>query len=79
MARIVVDAMGGDHAPATIVSGAVEAVRTERSIEHLILVGDEFALRRELSNCCRVPSQVEIVHAAEVVGMDETPIVAVRR
>ncbi|MDE2508200.1 MAG: phosphate acyltransferase PlsX, partial [Planctomycetota bacterium] len=37
--RIALDAMGGDHAPAPIVAGAIEAARTHEHL-HVVLVGD---------------------------------------
>lgn len=80
MARIAVDAMGGDHAPAPIVAGAVEAATRVPELKGLFLVGDEVAIRAELDLLGgAVPDWVEIVHATEVVGMDESPAVAVRR
>lgn len=77
--RIAVDAMGGDHAPREIVAGTLEAARTLPGIERLFLVGQEEALRREMPVGAALPPTVEIVHASEVVGMDEAPAVAVRR
>ena len=43
MRRIALDAMGGDHAPAPEIEGALWATR-ERALE-VILVGDEVQLR----------------------------------
>jgi phosphate acyltransferase len=79
---IAVDAMGGDHAPASIVEGAVAALR--ESTCSLILVGDEAAIRRELERLPPSPDsavggRLEIVHAEEVVGMDESPLAPIRR
>lgn len=79
MARIAVDAMGGDHAPSMIVAGAVQAAAQVPGIEHLYLVGDRSVLERELATCGRVPDHVEIVHASEVIAMEESPATAVRR
>jgi glycerol-3-phosphate acyltransferase PlsX len=80
MAKIAVDAMGGDRAPAPIVAGAVQAAARVREIETLYLVGDEGLIRAELAACGgAVPDCLEIVHASQVVGMDESPAVAVRR
>jgi glycerol-3-phosphate acyltransferase PlsX len=74
--RIAVDAMGGDHAPEHPVAGAVLAAR-ELGAE-VVLVGQrgpiEKALRQHSSN-----PDVEIVHADEVIGMDESPATALRR
>jgi phosphate acyltransferase len=77
--RIAVDAMGGDFAPREIVRGAVEAGRGLRGVAKLLLVGESSAIQRELDTCGPVPGNIEICHAAEVVGMDEAPALAVRR
>mgnify|MGYP003586739601 CR=1 FL=1 len=77
--RIAVDAMGGDFAPREIVAGALEAARTLKGIDHICLVGDESAIRRELSGRGEVPGSIEVRHASQVVAMDETPAVAIRR
>ena len=77
--RIAVDAMGGDFAPKEIVAGAVEAARSLKGISKLFLVGDEAAIRRELSSLGEIPGIIEIRHASEVVAMDESPATAIRR
>ena len=77
--RIAVDAMGGDHAPREIVKGAVEAARGLDGISRIILVGDEQAIRKELALCGDLPDRIEVLHASEVVAMDEAPAQAVRR
>ncbi len=77
--RIAVDAMGGDHAPREIVKGAVEAARGLDGISRIILVGDEQAIRKELALCGELPDRIEVLHASEVVAMDEAPAQAVRR
>ncbi|MFH0953034.1 MAG: phosphate acyltransferase PlsX [Verrucomicrobiota bacterium] len=77
--RIAVDAMGGDYAPREIVAGTLEAARTLQGLDKLYLVGDETVLRQELKSRGDVPGSVEIRHASEVVSMDETPAVAIRR
>src|SRR5688500_70807 len=70
--------MGGDHAPASVVEGVVLALpETSCSV---ILVGDEPAIRGELSRLGAAPDgRLEIVHAEEVVGMDESPITPIRK
>ncbi len=64
--------MGGDHAPDAIVAGAVRAVRAGFSV---LLVGDEAQLAPLIPRGVSLPIQ----HAAEVIGMDESPVAAVRR
>lgn len=77
--RIAVDAMGGDHAPREIVLGAVQAARELTGLSRILLVGDEQALGRELAAAGAPLANVEVRHAAEVIGMDEAPAQAVRR
>ncbi len=67
--KLVVDAMGGDHAPAVVVEGAVLAAR-EFNVE-IILVGREDDVRRELARHRTDGLAITVVHAAEVVEMDE--------
>lgn len=77
--RIAVDAMGGDFAPREIVAGSVRAARTLTNIKTLFLVGNQQAIEAELAKHGPTPSNIEIRHASEVVGMDESPAIAVRR
>lgn len=74
--KVAVDAMGGDHAPAAPVRGALQAAR-ELGID-VILVGEEAALRRELGRGAS-SDRVSICHCSELVGMDEVPLKAVRQ
>lgn len=68
--------MGGDDAPAAEVEGALQAVR-EYGV-HVLLVGREDDLARELRKYGPVPDAVEIVHAAETVTMNDNPARALR-
>jgi glycerol-3-phosphate acyltransferase PlsX len=72
MHRIVVDAMGGDHAPDEIVQGAAEASLALPSAE-IILVGDAAALGRLLPNMRHDGARVRVHHAATFIEMDEKP------
>lgn len=80
MIKIALDAMGGDHAPAVNVEGAIEAVRERKDIE-VILVGSEPGLSAELKGClkCYPTEKIRIVHTDETVGMDEPPSQAIRK
>jgi len=75
--KIAVDAMGGDKAPETAVAGAVRAAR-ELPVE-LVLVGQREAVERSLSSYAQRPANLSIVHAPEVIGMDESPVASIRR
>lgn len=78
MIRIAVDAMGGDHAPAVIVEGAVAAAR--HLDVRVALVGPEAVVRQTLA---AVPDwhslPIDVVDAPDVVMMRESPTAALRR
>ncbi len=74
--RIVLDAMGSDHAPGVDVRGAVGAAR--RFGQELVLVGDEVAIRAELASLDTDGLSLSVVHASQVVEMGEHPAQAVR-
>lgn len=78
MVNVAVDAMGGDNAPAEIVKGAVEAINADKRVK-VYLVGREPAIQDELKKYEYDASQVEIVHAEEVIEMSEPPVMAIRR
>ena len=75
---IAVDAMGGDHAPAAVVRGAIAAVRQGHL--RLVLVGPAETLAAELRREGGAPADaLSILNAADVVAMDESPLTALRR
>lgn len=77
--RIVVDAMGGDHAPAEPVKGAVEAVKAREDI-HVILTGKQEVIEKELSAFTDYPKdRITIVNASEVIETAEPPVNAIRK
>ncbi len=75
MYRIAVDAMGGDFAPQEIIEGALKAIKTFPQII-VYLVGQEDKIRMYLPR--RKPKRLEIIHAPQVVTMDDLPIEALR-
>lgn len=77
--RIAVDAMGGDFAPKEIVAGAVKAALELKDLTSLVLVGQEEVIRQELKAYEPIPQKLLIRHASEVVGMEETPALAIRK
>jgi glycerol-3-phosphate acyltransferase PlsX len=70
--RIVVDAMGGDHAPEEIVKGAAEASLGLPGAE-INLVGDAEVLGRLLLRHRHDGARVRVHHAATAIEMDEKP------
>ena len=75
--RIVVDAMGGDHAPAEIVKGAQMAAELYPETE-IVLVGREDAVKAELEKTGGAKANISVVHASEVVGMHDDPATVLR-
>lgn len=74
--RIALDAMGGDHAPAEIVQGALLAAEEYPDIE-INLVGREEVLREHLGSA--IPSRIIITDAREVVDMTDNALAPLRR
>ena len=74
---IAVDAMGGDHGPSVVVSGAVDAAR-ETGVS-LALVGDESSVYAELEKLNCSDLSVKVVHAAQVAEMQDKPSDVLRR
>jgi glycerol-3-phosphate acyltransferase PlsX len=77
--RIAVDAMGGDRAPACVVTGVRDALAALPSVSKILLVGDEAVVRAELDRQGVASPRLEVVHAPEVIGMAESAAKAVRR
>lgn len=75
---IALDAMGGDNAPDAIVAGAVAALRRYGDIR-ILLAGPEARLNALLEDAGDVRGRVEILPAEDVIGMDESPMLAVRK
>lgn len=75
--RIVIDAMGGDHAPEAIVKGAIQA-RNEFDID-ITLVGDRERILKVLTAEKADESKFQIVHTTEIISNNESPTLAIRR
>jgi phosphate acyltransferase len=79
MVRVALDAMGGDHAPNAPVSGAVRAARKWGYEIHLVgREADVRAALRRQDDLSGVDQLLHIVHAPEVIEMNEHPATAVR-
>jgi glycerol-3-phosphate acyltransferase PlsX len=75
--RIALDAMGGDHAPAEIVRGALYALESDGTLE-IILVGDEGLLTGFFPEIQNKPN-LRIRHCSQVIEMGEHPAMAYRK
>lgn len=74
---IAVDAMGGDFGPSVVVPGAIEASRIHDL--HILLVGDKSKVENELGKIELDNARYDIVHAPDVVHMNEKPSDILRR
>ena len=75
--KIIIDAMGGDNAPAEIVAGAVRAA-AEHDVD-VVLVGIEDQVRACLRSCgAGEDPRISVVAATEVIDMHDDPSTACR-
>lgn len=74
---IAVDAMGGDFGPSVVVAGAIQAAKLHNLT--VLLVGDTPRVEAELEQLDLSGAQYEIVHADDVVHMNEKPSDILRR
>ncbi len=80
MIRVAVDAMGGDHAPATEVEGVVRALRELPPTFAVDVVGPTAAIEAELTKHPAIDrGRLGIIEATEVIGMADKPLEAVRK
>jgi glycerol-3-phosphate acyltransferase PlsX len=75
--KIAVDAMGGDHGPAPVVEGALQAAQ-EFGVG-IVLVGDEPQLNNQLQRLGCADPRVTVRHAPQVVDMHESPAQVARK
>ena len=71
--------MGGDYAPQNVVAGAVDALRSFGKIQKLYLVGNQTRVETELQKHSGADARIQVVHASEVIEMDDPPVQSVRR
>jgi glycerol-3-phosphate acyltransferase PlsX len=76
--NIGLDMMGGDFAPLETVKGAAEFLTTSTADIHLTLIGDEAQVKAHLINHPIPSEKFTIVHAAQVITMNEHPTKALK-
>jgi glycerol-3-phosphate acyltransferase PlsX len=77
--KIVLDAMGGDHAPEAPVLGAIQAARDFGAQITLIGKGDQILQVMRANGIDDLPTGVEIANADEVVDMHDDPANVIRK
>lgn len=76
--RIAVDAMGGDHAPREIVRGAAQGLRYLADEDQLVLYGVQETIEAELRELSISDARISIVHCPSVIGMEDSPVEALK-
>jgi glycerol-3-phosphate acyltransferase PlsX len=77
--RIAVDVMGGDHGCGVVIEGAKRALQADKKISALFLVGNKAEIHAALPPRGFRDHRVRVIHASEVVTMDDKPATAVRK
>jgi len=77
--RIAVDVMGGDHGCGVVIEGAIRAIQAEPRITALFLVGHKTEIHSALPRGGFRDHRVRVVHASEVLTMEDKPVAAVRK
>jgi phosphate acyltransferase len=74
---IVVDGMGGDHAPKAVVEGCVQAL--QKADIKIIITGRENEIKAELAKHKYDESRLSVIHTEEVISPNEAPVMALRK
>lgn len=77
--KIILDAMGGDHAPVAPVLGAIEAAKTYGSQITLVGRGEDILNVMKQNGIDTLPDGVEIANAEDVVDMHDDPANVIRK
>jgi len=77
--RLAIDVMGGDHAPGAVLEGVACALPDLAPDDRLTLVGPRETIERGLTEHSVEDPRVIIEDAPDVIGMDESPVDAVRQ
>lgn len=75
--RIAVDVMGGDFAPSEVLAGALMFLNNTDN--EIILVGKNEIIEEELKNYSYSQDKLSVVHASQVVEMNESAVAALRK
>jgi glycerol-3-phosphate acyltransferase PlsX len=77
--RIAVDVMGGDHGCGVIIAGVKAALEENKDITSIYLVGNKADIHAALPARGFRDHRVRIIHASEVVEMEDKPAIALRK
>ena len=80
---IILDAMGGDHAPEANIKGAVRASKEIKS--EILLVGNEKVINEKIKeiygkdNITEISEKIKIHNTTEIIEMDDIPTIAIKQ
>ena len=77
--RIALDVMGGDHGCPVAIKGVKLALEADSRIASLLLVGQEDKIRPALREVGLTDARVQVVHASEVLTMEDKPLEGIRK
>lgn len=77
--RIALDVMGGDHGCAVAIKGVKLALEADQRITSVLLVGQEDKIRPALREVGLTDPRAQIVHASEVLTMEDKPLEGIRK
>lgn len=76
--RIALDVMGGDHGCGVVVDGVKLALQAFPKLSEVFLVGNEDEVRHAMTRSRLSDSRVTVIHASEVLTMEDKPLKAIR-
>ena len=76
--RIAIDAMGGDNAPGEIIAGVLESIDLLDDNDEMIIVGPQDIIEPQLPSEKSRKGAISVVHAPQVIDMDEQPVESLR-
>jgi len=71
--------MGGDHGCGVVIKGVKLALEADTRIASILLVGQEATIRPALREVGLTDSRAQIVHASEVLTMEDKPLEGIRK
>ena len=77
--NIAVDVMGGDRGCGVVIDGLMQALKKCQQIETIQIVGNEIEISQSLDRLDNIDSRFQIVHASEVLSMDDKPVEGLRK
>ena len=74
---ILVDAMGGDHAPNEIIKGCIDAI-TEKEGFEVLLIGEKEKIQTVLNDHKFSSNRLKILNTTEVISNEDSPTKAIK-